>query len=575
MYAPSTLLIHTTPDLDRAFQALGCTTLTLQPDSGQQVLDLEERLHGMDFTPELIVQRENLSCRLLVSGLDRFDCPKIFWGLDSHLNAHWHAAYARLFDISCATQKKWIPAYRQLGAQDVRWLPWYAPAGTWQPWSAREHGFSFVGRFSSQRPARRWMCEHLQQRFAHANPSVRDDISYAQMLELYGRTKIVPNESIFNESNLRLFEAATRGCVVLNPDIGPELEELFEPGREIDIYDSVVDLEDLLARHLADERRAQAMGRAAFERVQAEHLVLHRAQTLLDYAADATANAATGQDAQAWFTVTLARLMESGHIFAQPATVEKQAAHLPQTGTTMASRLRLLATDNSPECAQRIMHILHTVLTDHLFRNDMELNLTASMAALRSALEAKNTAAITDADTNMDAMARTFLLRQLQAGGRTSAPPAPGRENLLLAWARLLHRAGKTIRAGLPFSVKNHLPGSAVECLILLLSLHPEHMEALRLMESLTHSIRGTEQARVGYLSLLTLHEPDDWRMGLELAIADLRSYRRTAGEEELRNALKAARQQEQEKHFIRALTARDPSGLLRRLAKIETENQR
>ncbi len=568
MHTPSILLIHTPPALENAFRELGCSTLTLLPKKGQQIMNLEECLRDKDFTPELIIQQENLTIRLLVSGLDRFDCPKIFWGLDSHLNAHWHAAYARLFDLSCTTQKKWIPEYRKLGAQDVRWLPWFAPAGKWQPWSSRKHGFSFVGRFSAHRLARRWMCEHLQKQFAYANPSVRDDISYAQMLELYGTTKIVPNESIFNESNLRLFEAATCGCLVLNPDIGPELGELFEPGKEIEVYDSVVDLENLLARHLADDRRTQAMGRAAYERVQAEHLIGHRAKTLLQYGKEASNNAARGEEAKTWFLITMARLMEAGHMQAQPDELLCRMAALPQTETSMADMLRLLT--RKKDASEQTRQLLQLVLTDKQFCGDMDLNLTASMAALRIALQMGSN----DGD-DMDAMARAFLLRQLQADGKRHAPLDQSRETLLLTWAKQLHRAGKNLRAGLPFSAEKHLPGSAMECLILLLAIHPDHIEALRLVERVTHAIRGTEQVRVGYLSLLTLHQPDDWRMGLELAIADLRTYRRDAGEEELRNALAAARRQGQEQHFARTLGARDPSGLLRTMAGIDGSDQR
>ena len=51
------------------------------------------------FYPDLIVQREQLGARIFLLDLEKINCLKIFWAIDSHLNLHWQTYYARLFDV--------------------------------------------------------------------------------------------------------------------------------------------------------------------------------------------------------------------------------------------------------------------------------------------------------------------------------------------------------------------------------------------------------------------------------------------------------------------------------------------
>ena len=90
--------------------------------------------------------------------------------------------------------------------------------------------------------------------------------------------------SVYASSASRPFElAAMECCIVSNPHRG--LEEWFEPGREIIV---VNDEQEALAAYqalLADERKRRRMGRAARERVLAQHTARQRAKELLDYLA--------------------------------------------------------------------------------------------------------------------------------------------------------------------------------------------------------------------------------------------------------------------------------------------------
>ena len=96
-----------------------------------------------------------------------------------------------------------------------------------------------------------------------------------------------------------------------------------------------------------------------------------------------------------------------------------------------------------------------------------------------------------------------------------------------------------------------------------ILQIDAQHLPALRLLDTMLRPLMGYEQNRVGFLSMLTLHEPDDWRLALEIALANLKSYRLDSGMEELHLARAMAQKQRQERMFEKALAARDRSGLL------------
>ena len=191
-------LIDTQPLLLTAFQEAGYNTLHLKA-SPKPFFDLPAALDKHDFVPDLVFQNEHLSARSFVTGLETLDCPLLFWAIDPHLNAHWHSAYARLFDLTCSTQKGWIPKIRQRGASDVRWLPWYGQNAPRTDWNKREHRLTFVGRVTDQRPARKWMVDFLEKKTAAFNPRIEQNLGFGAMMQLYGNSKIIPNESISGE----------------------------------------------------------------------------------------------------------------------------------------------------------------------------------------------------------------------------------------------------------------------------------------------------------------------------------------------------------------------------------------
>jgi len=532
-------LIDAPPELGRACRDEGFRVLDLKA-SPAPFYDLPGALAEAGFTPDLVLQVERLGVRSVLTGLDSLDCPLLFWAVDPHLNAHWHSAYARLFDVVCSTQKAWIPRLAERGAPDVRWLPWFGLDRPFAPWAERVHGLAFVGRVTDQRPARKWMVEYLRDKGAACNPAIRDAVPWAAMLDLYSASRIIPNESIFGEVNFRLFEGACCGCLVVGQAID-EQAELFEPGREMDTYEHVVELDDKLAGYLANDKLARTMARAAHARVRAEHLPVHRVRRIVEYARTANRNRATGKEAAKWTALTAGAMWEAGVFDIDLKLALDRLAGAGRDADVMAATLRIQAMTGAPKLLEENLKALLTRPTT----GAPDLNLAASMAALR---------------LNDFKWAKTFWYRHLEdAGARPVPPESP---NALYAlWAKDLQRRGLSLRPGFGFDPARHLPAAAMECLMMVLEDTPQDLPTLRQMDSVLRPVFGMGQTRVGYLSILTLFERGDWRLALEIALADFVSYRLESGLEELRLARGLAVQAGQEPAFARVLKGRDPSG--------------
>ncbi|SDB45056.1 Spore maturation protein CgeB [Desulfonatronum thiosulfatophilum] len=528
--------------LQDEFSRLGHEILALHPEPG--LYDFPSLLEKHAFEPDVVVQQETLGPRVLLQGLGKLSCLKIYWSIDTHLNSFWQEEYSRLFDLTCSTQKQWARYLQDQGACRTAWLPWFGRRLPWYPWSSRKHNVGFVGRVTRHRPSRERFVAFLGQCY---NLRLTQDVSFQQMLEIYQETRLAPNESIFGEINFRLFEAASCGCLVLNPAPIPGLEELFTPEREIGVFRHALELGSMISSSLNNLPAAEKMAKAAWVRVQEEHLPAHRAKSLLalieENLSQFSKKSCDSSDLD--WAMTLYRLW--------------QARRAPVSGQTLLHLLLALPESPRKRCAllgfwmgmdrrDMVAHDLAAIFQANLHAEDHNVNRTASLAALH----------LEDLP-----MAKAFWLRLRARSPRLPRPPGTQRE-LYLAWARDLQRQGRLARPGLSYDHQRHVPESALECLILAHLLDSRDMDICRAMDALLDKQPGFEPLRLSLLSHITLHRPQDWLAGLKLGLVNLQGFRLEEGLEELFLAGSRAAQQNQDRKFFNALSAADPDRSIR-----------
>jgi hypothetical protein len=271
---------------------------------------LKNILASLQNPPDCIIQLETLEKRHFISDLKAAPCPTVFFSFDTHLNMFWHSHYARFFD---AVATPHVSLFADLPATDafsqVFHLPHAGSARPWLPHARRRNAFRFCGRRTVDRPLRAWMLDLL----ARETPlAIREGLSFDGMMAFYGDTRVVPNEAICFEVNCRLFEAASAGAVPLTPDCGPDQEAVFTPGKEMLVYADGLNLLDKTHWLAANPKKAEAIGRAAWERVQNEHLPAHRAKTLLAALPGISQARATGGEVSLCLWLTYVERMKTG-----------------------------------------------------------------------------------------------------------------------------------------------------------------------------------------------------------------------------------------------------------------------
>lgn len=532
-------LLHS--HLAPAFRALGVRVVELDPPAGPA--SLAALLAEVSPAPDCVIQQEHLGKRLVLTDLDAAPCPTIFWARDPHLNFFWQRHYARLFSAVAATQPHMPEAFRALGVPRTAWVTWHGRARPFTPHARRGLALAFAGRVTTERPRRRWFVEHL----ARYGLAWRDDVFEDELAAFYDTARVVPNESIAGEVNHRLFEAASSGCLTVSERTPPVVEELLRPGSEALYFDDVLELDEHVRFAAAHPERVEAMGRAAWQAINARHLPEHRARALLDLAEEAVAGGVRGGEAAAETALTLVELAGAGQVAVSPEAVWRRVWDAPATPEVMAARVRLAFAAGRTEVVRELAAVC------------------AADPALAGRIEPAAACALAGWRLGDPALARRARLAWLGATGRPRARHCADLRDALLFFAGAFAEAGRLSSPGQPFDPTRQLPGDAAQCLMAIVSADPEDMQALRRLDALLPRLPGRQVERVGCLSTLTLHRRDDWALGLELGRTDLQAFRREAGLDEIALAADTACRLGQGERFARRLAGIDPSGRLRR----------
>lgn len=520
---------------------------------------------------DLFVQMESLRDRVFLSGVDTLPCPTVFWGIDSHLNYYWQRHYARLFDVFCTPHAQLIASQSPHWRLPAQRLAIPAPeytgtdANAFIPHSQRPYGLGFVGIIDRHRPLRAAMLELLGK---HFTVETRQGISRADMLDMFGQTRCIPNESITFEVNFRLLEGAARGACVLSPDIGEDQNTLLAPGTEMRVYEDGCDLVEQLAVLLKRPALSEAIGRAAHQRVQTAHLPVHRGRELLGYLGQTPENTIarssgrlTGPEAEAAFVLTLCQLDRNGMLPGGKLFYAGMLDTLPDTEDVVAARVRHAAEKGHPGIPDALEKLLANLLGSEKFTQSFQVNMAAAAACLfkKRLDEAKRF------------WYRLHTARPDIFHGKAPEVPESAAQAAVL-WAQAAMRQGMDAQPGFRFEPLQHCPESAFEFLFLAESLDPADRRWLQTAERLTAGHKSLTSYRLGIMARRALDAPADWRVQTEYGLSCLSAFRLEAGLGELAQAREQAQRAGREREFFRLLDARSQSAarLLRATAKNE-----
>jgi hypothetical protein len=228
-----------------------------------------------EMRPDLYLWVESVSGYFPMN-LNALTIPKACYLIDSHLNLQWHVEWAKQFDHVFIAQREYLEAFRNAGNRSVHWLPLGCDPGIHrQATRVKNHDVGFVGSLNTER--RVALLNMIESRFRVSY----ERSFWTDMADFFAQCRIVFNNAIRNDLNMRVFEVLSTGSFLLTDHAQQSGQEvLFHDREELGIYrdQDILNAVTYYLEHEEERERIAARGRSV---VHAAHTYVHRLDDLL------------------------------------------------------------------------------------------------------------------------------------------------------------------------------------------------------------------------------------------------------------------------------------------------------
>lgn len=210
--------------------------------------------------------------------LEEHTIPKACYLIDTHINLEEHKRIARRFDYVFLAQRAYVDDFLAAGCQHVFWLPLACdPEIHGQKVCEKLYDVGFVGTVGPAHTRRKKLLDTIDSRF-----KLQCDRKFMdEMAELYSQSRIVFNNAIRNDLNMRVFEALCSGSLLVTDRISESgLGELFEDKKHLVIYEDEL-LSETIRYYLDHPQEREEIASAGREEVIRNHTYDHRAKQMI------------------------------------------------------------------------------------------------------------------------------------------------------------------------------------------------------------------------------------------------------------------------------------------------------
>jgi glycosyltransferase involved in cell wall biosynthesis/tetratricopeptide (TPR) repeat protein/precorrin-6B methylase 2 len=205
--------------------------------------------------------------------------PKACYLIDSHIHFDRHKEIARQFDFVFLAQKAYVEPMQAEGCERVFWLPLGCDPEIHGEQIVEEiYDVGFVGSVTPAHVRRKKLLDRIDQHFSlHCDRKFMDE-----MAAVFAECRIVFNEAVNNDLNMRVFEALCSGRLLVTDEApGSGLEDLFHDKKHLIIYneDNLIERIRYYLDHPDERLRIAREGR---EEVLNRHTYDHRAKFMLE-----------------------------------------------------------------------------------------------------------------------------------------------------------------------------------------------------------------------------------------------------------------------------------------------------
>lgn len=215
--------------------------------------------------------------------------PNAYWISDSHLGYEYRLKRAKEFDYVFASHKPSIERFIKDGIDPakIRYLPWAAETACYNPVSIIEkYDWCFIGHLNNQfridlvnRFVKEWPLGtkgYLGWRMGEfSGHNVLEDVA-----KKFCQSRIVLNESILDDVNMRSFEALACKRFLLTEDV-PGVRDHFEDGKHLVLFKTIEEAVEKAKWYLEDTVTREKIAEAGYKEFLDKHTYMHRAKEIL------------------------------------------------------------------------------------------------------------------------------------------------------------------------------------------------------------------------------------------------------------------------------------------------------
>jgi hypothetical protein len=229
-----------------------------------------------DMLPDLYFWVESIN-GYFPKNLDALRRPKACYLINSHLNLQWHVEWAKQFDHVFIAQREYLQAFRDAGNSSVHWLPLGCDPGIHRKTTPiKEHAVGFAGSVNTERRVK------LLNSIAEVCSLTYKRVFWEDMADLFSQSRIVFNNAVRNDLNMRVFEALSTGSFLLTDvALASGQEELFRAGEDLGVYTDDA-ITEAVSYYLNHEDERERIARRGQQIIHNGHTYAHRLDDMFD-----------------------------------------------------------------------------------------------------------------------------------------------------------------------------------------------------------------------------------------------------------------------------------------------------
>ena len=209
-----------------------------------------------------------------------FETPHPFatWCSDSHLGYDYRLSLARKADFVFCAQKKAVLDMKRDGILNPIWLPHAFEPQAYPKGEilTKKYDVCFVGHVNSKNRE-----DALDRLFSEFPNFYYGQQLFDEAARKFSESKIVFNIAMKDDINMRCFEVLGSGSFLLTDRIS-YIEELFEDGKHLVLYDNLDDMIEKAKYYLDHDDEREKIAQAGYEHVMKNHTIQSRVDVILN-----------------------------------------------------------------------------------------------------------------------------------------------------------------------------------------------------------------------------------------------------------------------------------------------------